>query len=82
MSMVAEHQVWCTYVNHSDCCGKECDCGAVDTNNYIADLYSLLWKVAAAPRVYTVDEEHIAVFIEVGIAKEIENIIGYDEMGQ
>lgn len=82
MIKTAEHADWCAYNTHNDCCGKSCDCGAVNVNNYIAELYKLLWEVASANRVHTLDETHVAVFIPVEIVKKIEDIVGYDEMGQ
>lgn len=82
MMKLAEHHNWCAYATHGHCCGKSCDCGADDTNDYIRKMYSLLWKVSEANRVYTLDETHVAVFIDVYTAKSIEEIVGYDEMGQ
>lgn len=82
MIRTAEHHEWCAFYTHNDCCGKECDCGAHEVNTSIIKLRSLLWEVASAPRVYTVDEEHIAAFIPIKAAREIEDIVGYDEMGQ
>lgn len=78
MSLVPDHQGWCQFAIHGDCCDGECDCGTSEAHDAVAEALAAERVKARAPFLALADEleddgDHTSVMISGAIRRAAED---------